>query len=89
MAPPYWQVFVLGSTLVGMLLPAVVITRIVDVPEGVRQLWRRAFAVEVPLRWYALAVFAAPLLALALAALIVGPPDTSQIMSALVNGLLL
>jgi len=43
----------------------------------------------VPLRWYALAVFAAPLLALALAALIVGPPDTSQIMSALVNGLLL
>ena len=45
---PYWQVFVLGSTLVGMLLPAVVIIRIVDGPEAVRELWRRAFAVGVP-----------------------------------------
>ena len=51
---PYWQLFILGSTLVGMLLPAVVITRIVDGPGAVRELWRRAFAVRVPLRWYAL-----------------------------------
>ena len=86
---PYWQVFVLGSTLVGMLLPAVVITRIVDGPAAVRELWRRAFAVGVPLRWYALAFFAVPLLATALAMLVAGPPDASQIGSALVSGLLL
>jgi membrane protease YdiL (CAAX protease family) len=88
-AVPYWQVFILGSTLVGMLLPAVVITRIVDGPEAVRELWRRAFAVGVPLRWYALAVFGAPLLAIVLAVLVAGPPDTSQIASALISGLLL
>ena len=86
---PYWQVFIVGSTLVGMLLPAVVITRIVDGPAAVRELWRRAFAVGVPLRWYALAVFAVPLLATALAMLVADPPDASQIGSALVSGLLL
>jgi uncharacterized protein len=84
---PYWQVFVLGSTLVGMLLPAVVITRIVDGPEAVRELWRRAFAVGVPLRWYALTL-AAPLVATALAVLLLGAPATS-LGSALVSGLLL
>jgi hypothetical protein len=86
--PAYWQVFVLGSTLVGMLLPAVVITRIVDGPDAVRELWRRAFAVRVPLRWYALTL-ATPLVAIALAALLVGPPDVSRIGPALVSGLLL
>ena len=35
------QVFVLASTFIGLLLPTVVITRIVDGPEGVRQLWDR------------------------------------------------
>jgi len=84
---PYWQVFVLGSTLVGMLLPAVVITRIVDGPDAVRQLWRRAFATGVPLRWYALTL-ATPLVATALAVLLFGAPSGS-IGSALVSGLLL
>ena len=84
---PYWQLFILGSTLVGMLLPAVVITRIVDGPDAVRQLWRRAFAAGVPLRWYALTL-AAPLVATALAVLLFGAPSGS-IGSALVSGLLL
>lgn len=84
----YWQVFVIGSTLVGMLLPAVVITRIVDGPVAARELWRRAFAVGVPLRWYAL-VLAVPLVATALVILVAGVPDPSQIVPALVSGLLL
>ena len=84
---PYWQLFILGSTLVGMLLPAVVITRIVDGPDAVRQLWRRAFAAGVPLRWYALTL-AAPLVATALAVLLLGAPSGS-LGSALVSGLLL
>ena len=88
---PLAQLFILGSTLVGLLLPAVVITRIVDGPEAVRELWRRAFAVGIPLRWYALAFLAVPLVAAALAVLVAGPPavGASQIVSALVSGLLL
>jgi membrane protease YdiL (CAAX protease family) len=88
---PYSQVFILGSTLVGLLLPAVVITRVVDGPEAVRELWRRAFAVGVPLRWYALAFVAVPLVATALVVVVAGPPDAgaAQIVSALASGLLL
>ena len=88
---PLAQLFILGSTLVGLLLPAVVITPIVDGPEAVRELWRRAFAIGVPLRWYALAFLAVPLVAIALTVLVVGPPDVgpSQIAAALVSGLLL
>ncbi len=86
---PLRQLFIVASTLVGMLLPAVVITRVVDGPDAVRELWRRAFAVGVPWRWYALALLGVPLVALALAAVVVGPPDTSQLASALVSGFLL
>jgi hypothetical protein len=43
----------------------------------------------VPWRWYALALLGVPLVALALAVVVVGPPDTSQLASALVSGFLL
>ncbi len=46
--------FVVGANLVGLLLPALVITRIVDGPAGLRTLWHRAVRVRVPLRWYGL-----------------------------------
>lgn len=86
------QPFILASTLIGLLLPAVVITRIVDGPERVRELWRRSFAVWVSLRWYALALIAVPAVATALTVLLFGMPvgvSTSSILSALVFGLLL
>lgn len=88
---PLAQLFILGSTLVGLLLPAVVITRIVDGPEAVRVLWRRAFAVGVPLRWYALPFLVVPLVAVALAVLAAGVPDAgpAHLVSALVSGVLL
>ena len=87
---PLAQLFIVGSTLVGLLLPAVVITRVVDGPDAVRQLWRRAFAVGVPLRWYALAFLAAPLVTVALAVLVAGPPAAgASLGSALVSGVLL
>src|SRR3712207_5577535 len=44
--------FVLASTLIGLLLPTMVITRIVDGPDGLRSLWRRIWNVRVPLSWY-------------------------------------
>jgi membrane protease YdiL (CAAX protease family) len=85
------QLFIIGSTLVGLLLPAVVITRIVDGPDGVRELWRRSVAVWVSLRWYALALAGVPLLAFALAIGFFGMPTaeltTSSVLSVLAFGL--
>ena len=69
------QPFIVASTLVGLLLPAVVITRLVDGPEGLRTLWRRALDVRVSLAWYALAVVGVPLLAVAIAVVLLGPPS--------------
>ena len=63
--PP--QVFVVVSTLIGLLLPAVVIIRVVDGSAGVRLLWRRAVDVWVSARWYALALAGMPALATGLA----------------------
>ncbi len=84
------QPFIVASTLVGLLLPAVVITRIVDGPERVRELWRRSFAVGVPLRWYVFALVVAPMLATALAVAFFRPPaDGSSVLTAIVLGLLL
>jgi uncharacterized protein len=86
------QAFVVASTLIGLLLPAVVITRIVDGPAGVRQLWRRAVDVWVGARWYALALAGMPVLATGLALAFFGAPTadltTGELVSALVAGLL-
>ncbi len=88
--PP--QLFIIASTLVGLLLPAVVITRVLDGPAGVRELWRRSVAVWVSLRWYALAFAGVPLLATALAIGFFGMPTAdltaSSVLSAVAFGLL-
>ncbi|GAB3309672.1 type II CAAX endopeptidase family protein [Geodermatophilus aquaeductus] len=87
------QVFVVASTLIGLLLPAVVITRVVDGPAGLRQLWRRAVEVWVSARWYALALAGMPALATGLALAFFGAPtaalSTGALVSALVFGLLM
>jgi hypothetical protein len=86
------QVFVVASTLIGLLLPAVVITRVVDGPAGARALWRRAVDVWVGARWYALALAGMPALATGLAFAFFGAPTaalaTGALVSALVAGLL-
>lgn len=69
---------VVVSTLVGLLLPALVITRVVDGPEGLRRLWRRAVKVRVGPVWYAAALLLVPAVTLGVGALIGGaPPDRS------------
>jgi membrane protease YdiL (CAAX protease family) len=89
--PP--QIFVVTSTLIGLLLPAVVITRVVDGPQGLRELWRRSIAAWVSFRWYALALAGVPVVATGLALVIFGAPtgdtSTASIASALIVGLLL
>jgi membrane protease YdiL (CAAX protease family) len=85
------QPFILASTLVGLLLPALVITRIVDGPQGLRELWRRAVKVRVSVAWYALAVLGVPLLAVAITAGLLGAPaaGAGNIAGLFVPGLLL
>jgi membrane protease YdiL (CAAX protease family) len=68
------QLFIVGSTLFGLLLPTVVITRIADGPAGLRALRRRAFDTRVSLGWYAFALIVVPLAAFAFTAAFVGLP---------------
>jgi membrane protease YdiL (CAAX protease family) len=84
--------FVLASTLIGLLLPTMVITRIVDGPEGLRSLWRRIRNVRMPLGWYAVALLGVPLSTLMLTVALYGWPSLatpSTIALAVGQGLLL
>jgi len=84
--------FVLASTLIGLLLPTVAITRLVDGPGGLRSLWQRIRNVRVPLGWYAVALLGVPLSTLALTVALYGwPPQatSSTIALAVGRGLLL
>jgi membrane protease YdiL (CAAX protease family) len=82
--------FVVVANLVGLLAPALVITRIVDGPEGLHELWRRTARVRTGARWYGLALVVVPLATAALTALLLGPPEVSgaTLAAALVFGLL-
>jgi membrane protease YdiL (CAAX protease family) len=68
------ELFIVASTLFGLFLPVLVITRIVDGADGLRALWRRTLQVRAGLGWYALALLAVPLLSAALVAGLQGPP---------------
>jgi membrane protease YdiL (CAAX protease family) len=82
---PYPQVFIDLSTVVGLLLPALAITRIVDGPDALRALLRSAFRWRVAPRWYVLTLVAAPGLAVALALGLGGAP-TGLLWAALIPG---
>jgi uncharacterized protein len=72
------QPFICASTVLGLLLPALVITRVVDGPAGLRRLWADVVRVGVAPRWYALALLAIPLLAVGFTVAVDGAPtDTS------------
>jgi uncharacterized protein len=68
------QVFLIASTLLGLFLPAVVITRIVDGPDAARRFLRRFVAVGAPARWYALVLLVVPAVTVALGWLALGTP---------------
>ncbi len=81
--------FLIAATVVGLLLPAVVITRIVDGPEGQRALRRRTFRVRVPAGWYLFAVIVVPAITTAATIVVAGPPppgSTSALVSATTLG---
>lgn len=66
--------FLIAATFVGLLLPAVVITRIVEGPQGLRALRRRTFRVRVPARWFLFGVIAVPVITAAATVAFAGPP---------------
>ena len=84
------QPFVVASTLVGLLLPSLVITRIVDGPAGLRALWARAVKTRAALGWYLLAVLGVPVVALGITfALIGAPTGETELLPLLASGVLL
>jgi uncharacterized protein len=85
------NVYLSVATLFGGLLPVVVITRLVDGPQGLAALGRRLLPPRASIAWYVFTILAVPLVALALAVIAYGPPNVtpSTLASALVSGLLL
>src|SRR5712692_7156648 len=85
------EVFLSAATLLGLLLPAVVITRLVDGPTGVHALRRRMFRLRASIGWYALVVCAVPITALILAAIFYGLPDVTAptLVAAVGSGLIM
>jgi membrane protease YdiL (CAAX protease family) len=84
------QPFIVASTLFGLLLPALVITRMVDGPDGVRRLLRSALHWRAALSWYVVALLAVPVTAMAIAVVMFGPPDAplSTVVTVVAGGLL-
>jgi uncharacterized protein len=67
--------FLLAATLVGLVLPTVVITWITDGGDGLRALKQRALTLRAPARWYVFAVVGVPVIIVALWAAVSGPPE--------------
>lgn len=84
------QPFIVASTLIGLLLPALVITAVTEGPDAVRALLRSAVAWRRSVGWYVLALVAIPLAAFLLTAAFSGLPDLSvaDLLAALVVGFL-
>ena len=69
------HLFVIASTLVGLLLPALVITRVVDGREGLRRLLAAGVRVHVAARWWVVALVPVPIAAVAVWLLLFGMPS--------------
>ena len=82
---PYPQAFICLSSVVGLLLPALVITRLVDGADALRALLRSTFRWRVAPRWYVLALVAVPAAAVVLGLGLGGAPTGSP-WAALVPG---
>jgi membrane protease YdiL (CAAX protease family) len=73
------QPFTIASTWVGLLLPAVAITRLVHGRDAARALLSRLSLVRQPLRWYALCLVVVPLTSLAIVTAMVGAPTEASV----------
>jgi membrane protease YdiL (CAAX protease family) len=85
------EVFLIGATWLGLLLPTIVITRIVDGQKGLRALRQRVLRIRASIGWYALVLLAVPITAVGLAAVVYGLPavPAASVLPAVLSGLLL
>lgn len=85
------QPFVVASTLIGLLFPALFITRLVDGPEGLRRLCRRVTISRFSVAWYGVASVLIPVVAIGLTVAIYGVPraTATTVAAAVVQGFLL
>jgi uncharacterized protein len=72
------QVFVVATSVVGLLVPAVAITWIADGRAAARRFLRRFVDWRVAWPWYVLALLVVPVLTVVLARLILGAPAASS-----------
>jgi membrane protease YdiL (CAAX protease family) len=84
------EAFLIPATLLGLLLPALAITWLVDGQAGIDLLRRQVLRLRASIGWYALVLLAVPLTAVALATIVYGPPNltSSQWLSAIMSGLI-
>ncbi len=68
------QVFIVATSVLGLFLPAVAITWIADGREAAKRFLRRFMDWRVTARWYLMALLVVPVVAFALARLILGAP---------------
>ncbi|WP_026550320.1 CPBP family intramembrane glutamic endopeptidase [Arthrobacter sp. Br18] len=83
--------FIIASNMVGMLLPTLAITRLVEGDAGLKALWGRIIAFRCGAGWYAFALLVVPAAAGVLGLLLGGPPrdlSPGTLVAALVSGLL-
>jgi membrane protease YdiL (CAAX protease family) len=71
------EAFIIVSTWLGLLLPMVVITNLIDGRQGLRMLGGQLTRMRANAGWYALGLVAVPGISLALAMLTFGPPSIS------------
>jgi membrane protease YdiL (CAAX protease family) len=69
--------FIVVSTWLGLLLPVLVITSIVDGRQGLGVLRRQVTRIRAGIGWYALGLLVVPAVSLALATFTFGPPNVS------------
>jgi membrane protease YdiL (CAAX protease family) len=87
-----FEPFIMAATLLGLLLPVVAITWLLDGNAGLRDLGRRILIARVSPGWYLLALLVLPLISVAIALIFLGPPaDATPVMllQSVASGLLL
>jgi membrane protease YdiL (CAAX protease family) len=72
------QVFIVATSVLGIFLPAVVVTWIVDGRAGAVRFLRRFVDWRVAWRWYVVALLVVPVVAVVLARLMLGAPADSS-----------
>ena len=88
-APVPDQYFVVATSVIGIFLPALAVTWIADGRDAALRFLRRLVDWHVALRWYVLAIAVVPLVAVGLAALLLGAPSAmsaSVLADALLSG---